>query len=225
VKVSVIIPALNEEANVARAIDSSWAAGADEVIVADGGSADKTLEQCAAATSVVTSNSGRAIQMNAGAAIATGKVLLFLHADNWLGTECLKQVRDALEIERVVGGSFRQRIEAAGFGYRWLEWGNAFRANWFRLPFGDQAVFIRSEHFQQLRGYEEVPLMEDVLLMRALRKRGKLELLDGPVHVSSRRWEKHGPFRQTLRNWWILTMHKFGVSPEKLAEYYRRHDK
>jgi rSAM/selenodomain-associated transferase 2 len=225
VKVSVIIPALNEEPNVGRAIDSAWTAGADEVIVSDGGSKDDTVERSAGATSVVTSEPGRARQMNSGAKAATGGVLVFLHADNWLQASSFDQLQSSLEDQRVVGGSFRQRIEAAGFGYRWLEWGNAFRASWLRLPYGDQGIFVRRGQFDDLGGFPEVALMEDVLLVRSLRKRGRLVSLDGPIHISARRWQEHGILRQTLRNWWILTMHRWGVAPDKLAIYYRRHDK
>ena len=224
-KVSVVIPALNEESNIARAIASGWAAGADEVVVADGGSVDQTIANCDGATSVTQCAAGRALQMNAGVEVADGDVIVFLHADNWFAENSLSQMRECLSDGRVVGGSFRQRIEADGARYRLLEWGNAFRAKWLRLPYGDQAIFVRRKDFDELGGFPEIPLMEDVTLMRALRKRGRLALLDGPVHISARRWQKHGVVRQTMRNWWILTKHRLGADPHDLVQYYRRHDR
>ncbi|MBC8354501.1 MAG: TIGR04283 family arsenosugar biosynthesis glycosyltransferase [Planctomycetes bacterium] len=223
--VSVIIPALNEEASIAHAARSAWEAGASEVIVVDGGSIDKTGEIARdEACDVVESKPGRAIQQNVGANRASGDVLLFLHADNRLGSSAIEQVCNVLTKSKVQCGGFKQQIAARGIAYRSLEQGNAWRVRWRGLPYGDQAIFLRREFFKSLGGFPEVKLMEDLLLMKRARRLSWPILLDGPVHVDARRWQRQGVIRQTLRNWTILAAYQLGCSPDRLAAYYRRHD-
>jgi rSAM/selenodomain-associated transferase 2 len=225
VRFSVVIPAVNEAAGIRRAALSAWEAGACEVIVADGGSEDDTAAIAAACGCQVTHGPrGRASQQNAGARLATGDVLLFLHADNALAPDVGRQLASALCRPQVTCGAFRQRIEAAGWAYRWLETGNAQRALWLGMPYGDQAIFLRREVFDDLGGFKELPLLEDVLLMQRLRRRFWPVLLPGPVYVSARRWQQQGIVRQTLRNWGILARSALGTPPERLVELYRRHD-
>ena len=225
-KVSVIIPALNEAPRIVAAVQSAWAAGADEVIVADGGGSDSTAELAEPiASCVVRAAAGRGVQQNAGARAATGEVLLFLHADTQLEEGAIEQIRQALQEQpQRQGGAFRQRILAARWIYRWLEWGNGLRVSWRGLPYGDQGLFFRRAFFQELGEFPEVPLMEDLILMRSFRRRVWPLLLPGPLYVSARRWEKHGVVRQTLRNWLLLAAFHIGVSPQRLARFYRRHD-
>mgnify|MGYP002624075144 CR=1 FL=1 len=223
--VAILIPALNEAAAIERAVSSAWDAGADEVIVADGGSTDATVELArSAGAHVITSPRGRALQQNAAAAEATADVLLFQHADNWCSADCLTQIREALSDKDILGGAFRQRIDAPGFRFRLLEWGNAMRVRLFRLPYGDQGIFMRREVFERLGRFPEVALMEDVLLMQKFRRLARPVLLPGPHFVSARRWHRHGVLRQTLRNWRILLAHTLGASPDRLVEMYVRHD-
>lgn len=224
--VSVIIPALNEATNIERAVASARQAGAGEVIVCDGGSSDATVAtaaRCGAAT-LVSDTLGRAAQMNLGAGKATGAVLLFLHADNWLAPDAIRQLETCLEQEKFLWGAFRQRIDAQGSIFRWIERGNAWRLRWQRLAYGDQAIFVRRHVFEELGGFAPVPLMEDVLLSRALARRAPPAHLPGPVHVDPRRWQRHGVIRQTLHNWRLMALWRLGVSPEKLSAAYRRHD-
>ena len=224
-RLSVIIPAINEAVSVGRAVDSAWDAGAAEVFVADGGSSDQTVQVAAERRAIVVNASpGRARQQNAAAREATGDVLLFLHADNWLAGGVAEQVRTALADSRRIHGALRQRIDAAGLANRILERGNAARVRLLGLPYGDQAIFVRKETFLAAGGFPDVALMEDVLLMQRLRRLSWPVLLPGPVCVSSRRWQKHGVVRQTIRNWTLLAGFAVGVSPERLAGYYRRHD-
>ena len=224
--VSILIPVLNEAVNVAHAVERAWAAGAAEVIVADGGSTDATWEiACGLRCEVVETQPGRAIQQNAAARKACGDVLLFLHADTFLETGAVSQITAALANDATAwGGAFRQRIDAVGAVYRLLERANALRVRWLRVPYGDQGLFVRREVFFAAGEFPEVRLLEDLLLAKKLRRRGPPLLLLGPLHVSARRWQKHGVVRQTLRNWSILLAHACGASPDSLATWYRRHD-
>jgi len=225
VSISVVIPALNEAAGIAAAVGRARLAGADEVIVADGGSTDSTSRLASeAGATVVKSPRGRATQQNAGADAATGQVLLFLHADNWLEQDACKQVQQAFESNAAVHGAFRQKIQAKGRIYRWLEAGNAWRVSRWGLPYGDQGIFIMRQKFIDVGGFPSVPLMEDYILMQTLRKKTQPVLLDGPLHVSARRWQKHGALRQTFRNWFIIAAYRCGVPPARLAALYQRHD-
>jgi rSAM/selenodomain-associated transferase 2 len=224
-QVSIIIPVLNEAARVAQAIDRACATGPLEVIVVDGGSNDGTYKIAAAQRChVLQSKQGRGVQQNTGARHAQGSVLLFLHADTWLPADGVQQIQRACENPLVRVGCFRQRIEAHGFAYRLLECGNAIRAKRLGLPYGDQGLFFRRSFFEELGGFPETALMEDWLLMRRARCRARPALLPGPLHVSARRWQQHGVVRQTLRNWMLVTAAALGVSPEKLATFYR-HDR
>ncbi|TWT42578.1 TIGR04283 family arsenosugar biosynthesis glycosyltransferase [Botrimarina hoheduenensis] len=228
----MILPTLNEAPNVAGAIASARAidcpqAPLAEVIVADGGSDDGTTDRAqAAGATVINAPRGRGRQLRAGIARATGDVLLMLHADNRLPPTAGEQIARALTNPRVVCGAFRQRIDATGFGYRLLEQGNAFRAGWLGLPYGDQAIFLRREALEALGGVPPLPLLEEIALMqrfgRQRRERGygRPVLVPGPLLVSARRWQQTGVVRQTLRNWGILSAFLLGTPAERLVAWY-----
>lgn len=223
-RLSVIIPTLNEAEHVTQAIQSAWSCGAAEVIVADGASSDDTtiLAERQAAK-VIPAPRGRARQQNAAAQNAKGDFLLFLHADNRLDSACGPQIDRFGDHRGFVAAAFRQRIEAEGWTYRLLERGNAARVRWLRRPYGDQGILIGRDDFARLGGFPDVGIMEDVLFMRKVRKLGRIVLLPGPLYVSGRRWQKHGVFRQTLRNWMLLSAFALGASPDALARFYRPH--
>jgi len=222
--VSIIIPAWNEAERIVAAVARAMATGALEVIVVDGGSDDGTLELAGKEPCLALSGPrGRAVQQNLGARHARGDVLLFLHADTWLEPAAVRQIVAACQDPGVVAGAFRQRIEAAGGIYRLLEWGNALRAARRGLPYGDQGIFIRRATFEALGGFPEVCLMEDLLLMKQLRRQSKPVLLPGPLHVDARRWQRHGVLRQTVRNGLLLTAARLGVHPDRLARFYPAH--
>lgn len=225
VRVSIIIPALNEAAYIGQAVDRAMATQPLEVIVVDGCSYDNTATLAADhGANVLTSPPGRAIQLNRGAQHAQGDVLLFLHADNWLDKSGLMQIATACENSAVLGGAFRQHIEAPGWTYRLLEQGNSLRARWQGLPYGDQGIFLRQEIFHQLHGFPEVALMEDLLFMRRIRRLSKPLLLPGPLYVSPRRWEQHGAVRQTLKNWLLTIAERLGIPTDTLARFYPSHE-
>ncbi|MEM9185493.1 MAG: TIGR04283 family arsenosugar biosynthesis glycosyltransferase [Planctomycetota bacterium] len=223
-KLSIVIPTINEEAGIADAVARAWRLRPVEVIVSDGGSVDRTATLARQAGAIVLGGpAGRGRQLNRGATGATGEVLLFLHADTWLPPEAAEQLAEALADDAVLWGAFRQAINAGGWRYRALEWGNAYRAHRLQTPYGDQAIFTTRSVFDQVGGFADVPIMEDVDLSRRLRKIAAPRLLTGPLHTSARRWRRHGVIRQTIRNWGVLLLWRLGVAPRRLAAWYRPH--
>lgn len=221
--VSVIIPAIDEAVAIGAAIDSAQTAGADEVILADGGSGDATVEIAESrGAQVVCSAPGRGVQQNAGARQASGDVMLFLHADCCLPPSGLLELRQQLVRTEAVGGWFRQRIDDPRRIYRWIEAGNDLRARRLRWAYGDQAIFVRSAVFRAIGGFPEIPLMEDLYLMKRLKSEGQMICLEPPLTVSARRWKQRGTVIQTLRNWSMLLAVHLGVSPQTLARHYPR---
>lgn len=229
-RISVIIPALEEEATIARAIRSCREAGPCEVIVADGGSGDRTVEMASReADAVIVAPQGRAAQMNAGAAVARGSVLLFLHADTLLPGGSAPAVLVALQDQRVTGGAFRVRLVASPGASRYVRamlWITGrmigVRAGAARAFTGDQAIFMRAEAFRTVGGYPEIPLMEDVELSRRMRRMGRTVLLPLNVRTSGRRWEDWGPLRTVLFMWRLRIDYLLGRPPSRCAEAYRR---
>lgn len=221
-QLSVVIPTLDEASCIARTIRSAWGLRPIEVIVSDGHSSDGTCDIARTEGAVVVeSERGRGTQLNVGVQRAAGDVLLFLHSDTWLLPTSRGQMDAALADDRIVGGAFRQQIENPRLIFRWLERGNALRVRWLRLPYGDQGIFLRRSAFDALGGFPDVRLMEDVLLMREIRRRNwPIRLLDGPIHVDPRRWIERGVVRQTLRNWCLLAGLQLGVPPNRLADWY-----
>ncbi len=217
--ITVVIPTLNEEQVIAKSVASAVAAGATAIVVSDGGSRDGTREVAvdAGASRVIQSAPGRGVQLNAGAQLAETEFILFLHADNELSDNALQQI---CENEKAAWGAFRQRIDSRRLVYRLLEWGNQWRVQWRAVPFGDQGIFVRRTLFEQINGFAGIPLMEDVELSQRLRRIEKPLLLQGPLTISARRWEKHGVLRQTVKNWSIQYSYARGVSATDLAQKY-----
>ena len=217
--VSVLIPTLNEADEIAASIQSAVDAGADEVIVADGGSTDPTVPIAeATGAHVIRASAGRGTQLRPAAEIASGDYVLILHADNRLHPSCLNE----LERSHAAWGGCWQRIDAGGVVYRALEYGNAMRIRTRGLVFGDQAMFIRRSLLTAIGGVPTVPLMEDVLLSRQLRRRHRPVLLNSPVQVDARRWQSRGVVGQTLRNWRIQIAHRWGADERRLMQRYQR---
>jgi len=223
-KLSIIIPALNEAQNIGRCIERTRDLDPHEILVVDGGSTDATRSIATELDCrLIESQPGRGVQQNLGAERSTGDTLLFLHADCWLPPQAKFQMQHALRSPDIPGGAFCQCIEKRGVVFRCLEAGNALRVCCTRIAFGDQGIFLRRHIFDRLGQFPRTTLMEDVLLMRKLRDVGRLALLPGPLHVDARRWETHGPVRQTLRNWLLLSAEKLGIPPHQLARFYLPH--
>lgn len=227
---SVIIPVLHEATGIndllghLRQLD---AARQCEILVVDG-SADKDTLMSITGSDVIglASPPGRARQMNAGAAVASGDVLIFLHADTRLPADALLLISRAMTGSAYWGGAFSLGTSSGKWIYRLIARTASWRSRLTRIPYGDQAIFIRRDDFRNLGGYPVIPIMEDVALMRQIKKRGgKITIIPHPVATSPRRWEREGVLCATLRNWLLLAAYLLGRPPEKLARYYRNPDK
>lgn len=204
-----------------KAISMAWAAGAFEVIVVDGGSDDNTAKFVLQSNAQLVSGvSGRGQQMNLGAAQASGEILLFLHADTWLAENAIEQINSAMAQSDSVGGGFRQVLQSGRWVYRLIEAGNAFRARYQRLVYGDQGIFVRRSVFEQLGGFAEIPLMEDFEFSQRCFGDSTPLLLEGPIHVDVRRWQRQGVVRTTINNWKIAAAWRQGVKAEELYKRY-----
>lgn len=221
--ISVIIPTLNEAAELPSLLETLSPSGTLEVIVADGGSQDDTraIAQQYGAT-VVYSAPGRARQMNAGATAAMGKTLLFLHADTRLPQKFPHLVQQTLAQPGVALGAFDLSIDGTLPGLRWVERGVRWRSRWFSLPYGDQALFLRTDTFWQLGGFPEVPILEDLKLVRKAQTLGKVAIAPAVVSTSARRWEALGVWQTTLINQGVLIAAGLGVPLERITQFYRR---
>lgn len=219
--VSVIIPALNEAEHIGATIESARDAAA-EIMVVDGGSSDDTVAAAWHAGATVRTNAaGRARQMNAGAAEARGEVLLFCHADTRLPAGYAADIFEALADPRVIGGAFAYGSDASTPAMRRTAWLANWRARYLSLPYGDQALFVRREAFKSLGGFADVPIAEDVRLVRRLRARGRLTVIPKPVTTSARRYRARGHFKQTLINQLVLAGVVLGAPEVLLARLYR----
>lgn len=219
--ISVIIPTYNESATITETIGRLCPWRDDlEIIVADGGSSDGTTGLVGPEARLVLAPRGRASQMNAGAALATGETLLFLHSDSRLPQDFLQQLALALSDRGVAGGAFKIQIDHPGLFFRLTSLGSNLRAALTGIYFGDQAIFVRRDVFQQTGGFPLIALMEDWEFSRTLRRAGKTRLLPGPVTTSARRWLIHGKWRTAWLMNKIKTLYLLGASPEDLKKLY-----
>jgi len=219
---SVIIPTLNEAAGLGSVLTRVGTANGIEVIVADGGSTDATREIAAGTgATVLNVSGGRAAQLNAGAAVAQGRCLLFLHADTYLPDSYGRVIREALDQPAVVAGAFRFRTDGAGWPMRVVEWGTNVRSRLLGWPYGDQGLFLEKRVFDEIGGFADLPIMEDFDLVRRLRRRGKVTTVSAAVVTSARRWRRLGALGTVLRNQLMILGFWVGIAPERLARFYR----
>ena len=224
--ISVVVPVFNEESQIAETLAAleKEAGKSDELIVADGGSRDRTAEIARSfrrVQVVACDRANRGRQMNEGARIASGKILLFVHADAKLPVGALDSIRQALADERALGGCFQIRFPAdASASLRAVAWGINLRTRWFKTATGDQAIFVRRRVFDQIGGYETFPLMEDIALFNELKRRGKVDVLDRQVEISPRRWLKFGVWRTVLLMYALRFGYWLGVRPATLKRFF-----
>ncbi len=228
--ISVIVPVLNEEAILPAFLSYANNFPVSEIIIVDGGSQDQTQTilhawACERETAnrvqchVMTANRFRGNQMNAGAAVATSDLLLFLHADSRIPSNGFDEITTAMQNQDVVGGTFRLQIDSPSFFLKWISIMANLRSSLFGLQYGDQGFFVRKELFQKIGGYSNWPLMEDVAFIKRLQQEGRIVLLKSRMITSARRWQKRKYFT-SVRNLILLLLYLIGVSPKTLAAWY-----
>ncbi|NJN04204.1 MAG: glycosyltransferase family 2 protein [Leptolyngbyaceae cyanobacterium SL_1_1] len=222
-RISVIIPLLNEVAVLPTTLAAIPCSPQIEIVGVDGGSQDETVSLARRlGVHVIETDPGRYHQLNQGAEVATGKILLFLHADTRLPGGFADLIRETLAQPGVVGGAFRLKINADLKGIRLVEWGVQARSRLFHLPYGDQALFVYKTTFEQLGGFAAMPIMEDYEFVRRLARCGKILIVSAAVITSGRRWQHLGVWQTTLLNQLIILAYAVGISPRRLVRWYRR---
>jgi rSAM/selenodomain-associated transferase 2 len=222
-RLAIVIPALDEAANLARLLpDLARDCPGAEIVVVDGGSRDETAAVVARAPGprLLATARGRALQMNHGARATGGDPLLFLHADTRLPAGAAEAIAQALAEPGVVGGRFDVRFDNARALFRVIAWFMNARSRASGICTGDQAIFVRRADFEAVGGYPEIPLMEDIELSRALKRRGRMRALRLRVTTSARKWEREGPLRTIGLMWALRLLHFCGVAPARLHRWY-----
>jgi rSAM/selenodomain-associated transferase 2 len=219
--ISVIVPVLNEEKTIAATLAALLTLAPYEIIIVDGCSTDRTRELAAQfPVKVLSSERGRARQMNRGAGQASGDVLLFLHADTRLPTSAWNDIRTALSDPRYLGGRFDVELDGEHWLLPLVGRMISYRSRVSKVGTGDQALFVRREVFERMRGFQEIPLMEDIAFCRTLKRMGEVACLRSRVVTSARRWEVDGVWRTIVRMWTLKLLYLAGVSPTRLKQFY-----
>jgi rSAM/selenodomain-associated transferase 2 len=220
-RVSIIIPTLNEAEGIEallRHLNESFPGA--EIIVADGGSTDETAALASPLANVVGAERGRATQMNAGAKAATGEILWFLHSDCWPSERSVELITRSLEDERVVAGGFRWELAGSKWYYKTCTALAHLKNRRRRNIFGDMGIFVRRRVFEDLGGYKEIPILEEVEFNNRLRDAGEIALLDEPLPSSDRKLLREGPMLGFIKNDIVKIAYSLGFSPEFLRRFY-----
>jgi rSAM/selenodomain-associated transferase 2 len=219
--ISVIVPVLNEEKTIAATLAALLTLAPYEIIIVDGGSTDRTRELAAKfQVKAISSERGRGRQMNRGADEANGEVLLFLHADTRLPTSALNDIKVALSEPRYLGGRFDVELAGEHWILPLVSRLISYRSRLSKVATGDQALFVRREVFERMRGFPDMPLLEDIAFCRTLKRLGDVACLRSRVITSARRWEVDGVWRTIFRMWIIKLLYLAGVSPARLKQFY-----
>lgn len=223
---SFIIPVFRETEIINQTIDYLRNIGksADiEIIVVDGHPDGETIRKIRdGEVKKLLSVKGRGAQLNTGAADAKGEILVFIHADTRLPVTALEQIASVLQDTSFIGGAFDLGIDSDRWALRVIEKMASWRSRLTRIPYGDQAIFMRADYYRALKGFRNIPIMEDVDLMRRIRKnKGKIKILSDRVLTSPRRWETEGIIFCTLRNWFLIALFLMGVKPAALTRFYK----
>lgn len=221
-KLAVVIPALDEHDRIVPSVRSALAPGV-EVLVVDGGSRDGTAELARGlGVRVLDAPRGRARQLAEGVRAVQGDVLVFLHADSVLPRGWPEATRTVLADPRVAGGYFDLRFDRRTLGMRLVEWGARLRVALFALPYGDQALFVRREALERSGGVPLVPLMEDLDLVRSIKRMGRLARVPLPVVTSARRYLCDGVLSTMLGHWVALCAWRLGIDRQRVARWCAR---
>jgi len=243
-RISVIMPVLDEEQILQKTLSHTLALSFDDVIVVDGSSRDRTRDIVAAlqargsesfpdleprtappdssapALTLLTTLPGRACQMNAGAAMSQSDVLIFVHADTQLPMNARIQIEQALMDASYVGGRFDVQFEPDTRWGRIISRMMNWRSRWSGIATGDQAIFVRRACFERLGGFSDVPIMEDIDFTRRLKRAGRVAALQSPAVTSYRRWEQGGPLKTMTLMWLLRGLYWMGISPHALTRLY-----
>ncbi len=216
--ISIIIPVLNEAEQISSTLRQLSGADVTEIIVVDGGSSDATVQIAESlGAQVLRGPASRGEQQNLGAASAVGEILLFLHADTRLPEDCAEQVRSTLAKPGTIAGAFRFSLDASGCRIGLVERMVSIRCALFALPYGDQALFMSRDAFEQVGRFANLPVMEDFDLVRRLKRLGRVQIAEGAAVTSARRWREHGVWRVTWRHQLCILGYFLRISPAKLA--------
>ncbi|MEM7594024.1 MAG: TIGR04283 family arsenosugar biosynthesis glycosyltransferase [Cyanobacteria bacterium P01_A01_bin.83] len=225
--ISIIIPVLNEAAIIHKTLAELKQYSGIEIIVVDGGSQDQTtaIAQQTTAKVLTITGRGRAGQMNAGAKIAQGELLLFLHADSQLPPDFIELIVATLKQPQVVAGAFELAIDGTDRALRWIEIMVKMRSRLLSLPYGDQGIFISKQAFMNSGGFADISIMEDFELIQRIKQQGRIAIAPAAVTTSGRRWQKLGVWQTTLINQLVIAGYYLGIPPEKLGDFYRSRGK
>jgi rSAM/selenodomain-associated transferase 2 len=232
-KISIIIPIVNEAGSIVKCLSALPKDSLLEFILVDGGSTDSTLSTIkqylnenviskSSKISVISSELGRAKQMNAGAKHACGSSLVFLHADSVVPNDFLKMLKAFDCQNQKVWGRFDIRLSNPNFSYRVIETFINYRSVWTNIATGDQAIFVKRDVFENLGGFPDIPLMEDIAISKLLKNISSAYRIKSRLQTSSRRWEKNGVITTVIFMWYLRFSYFLGVSPEKLHKIYYR---